>query len=125
MSEGIAVALIVTLGSVLATAIPALIAVLAKLHGSVKAVQEQVANEHINPDGSPLKLRDDLDEKHDEQHGILLAIQRDVAWIMRRQAATDDRVDQLEETTGELRRRNAHHPPLTRRAAAPGRPNAR
>lgn len=121
----IATALIAALASILVTAIPVLAAVLSKLTGRVAAVQAQVANDHKNPDGTPLNLRDDLDEKHGENHGILLAIQRDVAWLMRRQAATDDRVDVLEDTTGELRRRNGQQHPLTRRGTPSGRPNAR
>lgn len=125
MSDPVAVAIVGGLAIVLAAAVPVLGATMAKLLGRVKAVQQQVANDHTNPDGSPLNLRDDLDEKHGENHGILLAIQRDVAWLMRRQAATDDRVDVLEDTTGELRRRNGQQHPLTRRTPPSGRGNAR
>lgn len=98
MSDTVAAAAITALGAVIVAAVSILAPLLTKLIGRVKDVQAQVANDHKNPDGTPLNLRDDLDEKHTENHGILLAIQRDVAWLMRRVAATDDRVDHLEDT---------------------------
>lgn len=71
----------------------------------LKSIQDQVANDHKHPDGTPINLRDDLDTKHDENKSIaeetrtaVLAVQRDVAWIMRRQAETDDRLDVVEGT---------------------------
>lgn len=64
----------------------------------LKSIEQQVANDHRKPDGSPLNLRDDLDTKHDENKGIMLAIQRDIAWLMRQQAETDHRLDDVEDT---------------------------
>jgi hypothetical protein len=34
-------------------------------------VREQVQNAHLKPDGTPLNLRDDLDDKHDVTYGAL------------------------------------------------------
>ncbi|QCQ16981.1 hypothetical protein [Microbacterium sp. RG1] len=96
MTEPVLVA-IVTAGGGLAVAIVG--AVLAPLVlARLRAIEAQVANDHRHPDGTPINLRDDLDNKHDENRGILLTIQRDVAWLMRRQADTDDRLDGIEDT---------------------------
>lgn len=78
----------------------------AAISARMKAVQEQVANDHKKPDGAPLLLRDDLDEKHDENAKkldralhLLGTVQRDVAFLMRRAIETDDRIDALEDTS--------------------------
>lgn len=90
----------------------------AAIASRLKAVQEQVANDHKNPDGSPMLLRDDLDEKHDQNAKkldttdrkldkvleIVLSVQQDVAWLMRGQARQDDRLDDLEQTQGKEKR---------------------
>lgn len=77
----------------------------AALAARMKAVQEQVANDHKKPDGEPLLLRDDLDEKHDENGrkldrltAITVTVQRDVAFLMRRAIEQEDRIDDLEDT---------------------------
>lgn len=77
----------------------------ASIAARMKAVQEQVANDHKKPDGEPLLLRDDLDEKHDENArkldralSLLGTVQRDVAFLMRRAIETEDRIDDLEDT---------------------------
>nr|WP_278101173.1 hypothetical protein [Microbacterium proteolyticum] len=77
----------------------------------MKAVQDQVANDHKKPDGTPMLLRDDLDEKHDENAKkldraleLIGTIQRDVAFLMRRSIAQEDRIDDLEDTDGRTRR---------------------
>ena len=77
----------------------------AALASRMKAVQEQVANDHKKPDGEPLLLRDDLDEKHDENAkkldralSLLGTVQRDVAFLMRRAIEQEDRIDDLEDT---------------------------
>ncbi len=96
MTEPVLVALISAAATVAVSIVAAVIApsVLARL----KAIETQVANDHKHPDGTPINLRDDLDTKHDENKKYLLSIQRDVAWLMRRQANTDDRLDDLEDT---------------------------
>lgn len=100
----IAVALITSAGLVLVAVVGA-IPVLLPLIRRVKAIQSHVENDHKKADGSPLILRDDLDQKHEENGhkldqmlSILLPVQRDVAWLMRRQAETDDRLDGLADT---------------------------
>ena len=122
MSDAVAVAVVYALGTVLAAAVTALGAVLLKLNGRVKAVQEQVANDHTNEDGTPLNLRDDLDGKHDENRDLLLKIQRDVVWLMRRQASTDDRVDALEDTARTQKENTDHDPARTPHARPAPRP---
>ena len=59
----------------------------------------------MKPDGEPLLLRDDLDEKHDENAhkldralSLLGTVQRDVAFLMRRAIEQEDRIDDLEDT---------------------------
>lgn len=81
----------------------------------MKAVQDQVANDHKKADGSPILLRDDLDEKHDENAKkldqalrLMGTLQRDVAFILRRLMEQDDRLDDLEDT--ESRHGRAHPP---------------
>lgn len=64
----------------------------------LNAIREQVANDHKHADGTPINLRDDLDDKHDENRGILLTIQRDVMWIARQLADHDNRLDGIEDT---------------------------
>lgn len=103
MTEPIILALIAASGPITVAVIGVVVGPI--VSARLKSIQEQVANDHRLPDGSPLNLRDDLDTKHDENKTIaqetraaVLAVQRDVAWIMRRQADTDDRVDALEDT---------------------------
>ncbi|MFI8633987.1 hypothetical protein ACIGEP_15490 [Microbacterium sp. NPDC077663] len=96
MTEPVLLALISSAGLIGVALVTAVLApvVLARL----KSIEQQVANDHRKPDGTPLNLRDDLDTKHDENKGIMLAIQRDVAWLMRQQAETDHRLDSVEDT---------------------------
>ena len=77
----------------------------ASIAARMKAVQDQVANDHKKPDGEPLLLRDDLDEKHDENARkldralhLLGTVQRDVAFLMRRAIEQEDRIDDIENT---------------------------
>lgn len=103
MSESVAVALITAMSALAVAVVGGVIApvILSRL----RRIEAQVANDHRHPDGTPINLRDDLDTKHDENKSIaqetraaVLAVQRDVAWIMRRQAETDDRLDAVEDT---------------------------
>lgn len=71
----------------------------------LNAVQDQVANDHKKPDGTPILLRDDLDDKHDENAakldraiGLITTVQRDVAFLMRKHIEQEDRLDDLEDT---------------------------
>lgn len=76
----------------------------------LSAVQEQVANDHKKEDGSALLLRDDIDEKHvengqklDRALALLAAVQRDVAFLLRRSIEQEDRIDEIEKTGGARR----------------------
>lgn len=91
---GVLIAIIGAISLVAAAAIPLLRQMLSHLE-----------NDHKDAEGKPLGLRDDLDDKHATMRSdirrltrIALATQRDVAWLMRRQAETDERVDALEDT---------------------------
>lgn len=105
MSEGVTIALITAVASVLVAVVGVVGTLGRQLLSKVRAIEEQVVNDHRNEDGSPLILRNDLDAKHGENKGIalasyrlLLTVQRDVAWLLRRQAETDDRLHDLEDT---------------------------
>lgn len=96
MSDAVVVALITAGATVTVAVVGAILAPL--ILTRLRAIEAQVANDHKHPDGTPINLREDLDGKHDENKSILLTIQRDVAWLMRRQAHTDDRLGDLEDT---------------------------
>lgn len=87
-----------------------------QMNSRMKAVQEQVANDHKNPDGTPINLRDDLDGKHDENARkldralvLMTTMQRDIAFLMRRSIEQDDRIEDLEDTGGITRRSRRNH----------------
>lgn len=82
------------------------------------AVQDQVANDHKKPDGTPILLRDDLDDKHDENArkldralDIITTVQRDVTYLMRRSMDQEERLDELEDTENRARRTPASRHP--------------
>lgn len=88
-----------------------------QINSRMKVVQEQVANDHKNPDGTPINLRDDLDGKHDENAKkldkaleIMTTMQRDIAFLMRRSIEQDDRLEDLEDTEGRTRRARRNTP---------------
>ena len=102
MTEAVQVALITATASVAVAVLTLLgvaLPVLVKMRRQIGEVKEQVANDHRKEDGSPLNLRDDIDGKHDFNAGILIKLQRDVAWIMRQIVTLRTEFDELEETT--------------------------
>ncbi|WP_417555580.1 hypothetical protein [Microbacterium sp.] len=84
-------ALVGTLGS----------ALIAKLAPSLKVIEENVQNDHKKPDGSPLNMRDDLDEKHDVVIDTLRDLRRDIGGIREEirndRRATADRFDGIDD----------------------------
>ena len=64
-------------------------AAIAKLGPAVSAIKENVQNDHKKADGTPLFLRDDLDDKHDMLISALMELRRDIGGL--RQEARDDR----------------------------------
>lgn len=103
MSEPVAVALITGVATVAVAVVTFVIAptILSRL----RRIEEQVANDHRHPDGTPINLRDDLDGKHDENAkkidqvlAAVLPLQRDMAWVMRVMRENDERLDDLEDT---------------------------
>ncbi len=87
-----------------------------QINSRMKAVQEQVANDHKHADGTPINLRDDLDGKHDENAkkldkvlAMATTMQRDIAFLMRRSIEQDDRIEDLEDTGGLTRRSRRNH----------------
>lgn len=76
-------------------------AAIAKLGPAVSAIKENVQNDHKNPDGTPLYLRDDLDGKHEE---ILARQDAKHEEIIRRQDAMQQVfLDALNEHRAEIR----------------------
>ena len=53
-------------------------ALIAKLTPPLKVITENVQNDHVKPDGTPLNLRDDLDDKHDTTLAVLEVFRREV-----------------------------------------------
>jgi len=96
MSEQVIIALIASGATVAVATVTAIVAPL--IVSRLRRIEQQVANHHQNPDGTPLNLRDDLDTKHDQNHQILLAVQRDVAWILRHIVTQDARIGAIEDT---------------------------
>lgn len=101
MTEAVQVALITATATVAVAVLGlagVLVPILLGLRRRLGVVQEHVANNHYNADGTPLNLRDDLDGKHDFNARILLKIQRDIAWLMRQFKDLRDDVDAIEDT---------------------------
>jgi hypothetical protein len=58
-------------------------------------VREQVSNAHVKTDGSPLNLRDDLDDKHDLLLAGIRHLTNLVEGVLEDQRATRDDVSTL------------------------------
>lgn len=126
LRDGITEGGLIVLG-ILAVVLAALIALVLiiwrfgpRIVKGMDALRAQVENDHKDANGNPIILRDDLDQKHDENRELLRSLARgqvnmqgDIAWIMRRIAGHDDRLDNLETTT----ERKRHDQPRTRREA--------
>lgn len=52
--------------------------IIAALTPKLKVITDNVQNDHTKPDGTPLNLRDDLDDKHDTILGVLEEFRREV-----------------------------------------------
>lgn len=104
-------AVLVGFFALLGTLSTAFKAVLSPLQNNLEVVKQNVQNDHIKEDGTPLIMRDDLDDKHDELKELILDGQketrRDIGGIreelrgVRRDAASDreatsDRFDAVE-----------------------------
>lgn len=81
------------------------IAKLAPLQSGLDVIQQNVQNDHTKPDGTPLIMRDDLDDKHEEILTVLKEFQReikrDIGGLREEnrndRKATNDRFDSVEE----------------------------
>lgn len=96
MSEAVILALIAAGASTTVAVVASVVAPV--VVSRLKSIEEQVANDHRKPDGTPLNLRDDLDGKHDSNHKILTKLQSDVSWIMREIYNLRTDVDAIEDT---------------------------
>lgn len=65
---------ITALGGILVAILPAAL----RLERNSEEVKEQVQNAHKNPDGTPLNLRDDLDDKHTELLEQIMSVKSSV-----------------------------------------------
>ena len=89
MTENVLIAIITSLNAIVLAVVGIVGSVILRRVGAVRA---QVQNSHDT------NLRDDLDGKHDQNRGVLLAIQRDIAWLMRMVADLRRDHDLLEDT---------------------------
>ena len=120
MSEQLWIAIIGTAGTVVVSGIGVIGAALLK---KVERVRAQVENDHRHPDGSPIVMRDEQDQRHSELMSSLAGLQEQIgrvehrvdsqgeqlsthlAWSAewsraqeRADRALDDRLDELKET---------------------------
>lgn len=89
MTENVLITIITSINGLVLAVVGIVGSVIMRRIGAVRA---QVENTHDT------NLRDDLDGKHDENRGVLLAIQRDLAWVMRGLADLRRDHDNLEDT---------------------------
>lgn len=80
---------------------------LGRVRRDAAATREQVENNHKNPDGTPINLREEADERHGENRGLLFQILGSVNWLVSMALSNAGRITELEEHTGQ--------PPQTRR----------
>lgn len=120
MSEQLWIAIIGTAGTVVVAGIGMIGAALLK---KIERVRAQVENDHRNPDGTPLIMRDEQDQRHSELMSSLAGLHQQIgrvedrvdsqgqqlsthlAWSAewsraqeRADRALDDRLDELKET---------------------------
>jgi hypothetical protein len=120
MSEAVQVQLVVVFGSILsaivATTGVVIVAMLNRTSSrqkrttvAVAQVLDHVQNAHENPDGTPLNLRDDLDEKFEGMADLVKGLGNDIGGIRSdirgiRKDASDDRRNATESLTTERER---------------------
>ncbi len=83
MSEQLWIAVIGTAGTVVVAGIGVIGGALLK---KVERVRAQVENDHRHPDGTPIVMRDEQDQRHFEVMGTLRGLQRQIGRV-------EDRVD--------------------------------
>lgn len=66
---------------------------LIKARNAAAAANEQVSNNHVKPDGTPINLREEQDERHAENATVLTEIRRDVKSIVQTLAVHGYRLD--------------------------------
>ncbi|MBT1633758.1 hypothetical protein [Curtobacterium flaccumfaciens] len=75
---------------------------LIKARNAAAAANEQVSNNHVRADGTPINLRDEQDERHGQNVGVLVEIRRDVKAILQTLAVHGYRLDQHHDAIEEL-----------------------
>ena len=99
MSEAVQVQLVVVFGSVITAIITTIgiviVAMLNRASTRQKQVLDHVQNEHKKADGTPLNLRDDLDEKFEGVSRLVRGAITDIGGIRQElRALRDDDTDQ-------------------------------
>ncbi|WP_336841736.1 hypothetical protein [Stenotrophomonas maltophilia] len=83
MSEAVIVAALTAAGSVAVAIVGAIGLILVK---KVERIRDQVENDHKHPDGTPINMREEQDDRHDEVMETLRGLQKQVGRV-------EDRVD--------------------------------
>ncbi len=83
------VAVLVALCSLAAVVIPLLI----RARNEAAAANEQVSNNHVREDGTPINLREEQDERHSQNSTVLVEIRKDVKSILQTLAVHGYRLD--------------------------------
>ncbi|MET3449804.1 hypothetical protein [Curtobacterium sp. 1544] len=66
---------------------------LIKARNEARAANEQVSNNHVRPDGTPINLREEQDERHEANSTVLTEIRKDVKSVLETLAVHGYRLD--------------------------------
>jgi hypothetical protein len=100
MTEAVQIQMVIVFGSILTAIVGAtgviIVAMLNRTRQHAKVAADQTANSHKNPDGTPLNLRDDLDEKFEGLADLVKGLGLDIGGMKSdirgiRKDASDDR----------------------------------
>jgi len=95
---GALVAVFVALCTLGGVVLPLLI----KARNEAAAANEQVSNNHVRADGTPINLREEQDERHGENVGVLVEIRKDVKAILQTLAVHGYRLDRHHDAIEDL-----------------------
>ncbi|TDW64752.1 hypothetical protein EDF51_11122 [Curtobacterium sp. PhB25] len=94
------VAVLVALCTLAGIVIPLLI----RARNEAAAANEQVSNNHVKPDGTPINLREEQDERHGENASVLGEIRTDVKSIIQTLAVHGFRLDRHHDQIEDIER---------------------
>lgn len=81
MSDPVAVAIIGTVGTIIAAFLATQQVKLRRIDRNAREAREQVANDHIDADGRPINLRVENDERHAETRSWFRRLERSLGGI--------------------------------------------